>query len=103
LAEEGADLADKLNRAERKWDGLMKDNDYLRSNKPREWRKRGSDLEKQEEEARLSARKFREEVSKWEGENGVDVVGAWEAHNGKRWPNYRIDSGAPRPSYYVRD
>jgi hypothetical protein len=38
---------------------------------------------------------LREKADAFEKKHGIDVIEAWEATKGRRWPNYRVDSGAP--------
>ena len=97
VADEGADLAQKLNYASNQSDGTTSRLVHLQWSKLKRDQKLIPEAKKADDEARAKYFEARAKSEDFQKKTGVHPVDAWEAKNGKRWPYYKVDSGAGGP------
>lgn len=101
VAEEGAKLAEELHSADRDWDGLMRQRVHLEGTGKKRDLKAAREIRPEEQEALKRYRAAEEASNDFKTRTGHDVIAAWQARKGERWPHYRVESaaGTVHPQY----
>ena len=104
LAKEGADIAERLQDAGRRWDNTNSkqvDLHILRKKKKKFVKKGGpkiaDEIKKVDAEHAANSKEYdvsRKEADAFEKKNGFGVIYAWEAAHQKPWPYYKVWPGA---------
>lgn len=107
IARNGAGLAESLQQASNRLDWASREKSSVGYNKSGQ-RRSGPKARKEADEAQkkydAASKAYRDEVMKSEAfqkENGVHPVQAWEAHNDRDWPYYKVNSSGAGRTHYV--
>lgn len=101
LAQEGSQAAEASHRASQSMSwaiekeskaGRLKDGSSGRM--PRHIKER-ADANKEQKAATFAFHETRKKSEIWEKQNKISSVSAWEAHNDRSWPHYKMGGGGP--------
>lgn len=107
IAKKGAEIADRLLRADNRTESAGRQHLAVQYNKANQMRrgpkaaKEIAQAKQEHEKARNDYFAVRKESEAFEKEHGLNTTNAWEAHNGRSWPNYRVNTKGGGPTHYV--
>lgn len=109
IASKGAALANTLMQADRNMEQAISrsiDVQYrsggrgARRTGPKA-RKEIQEAEAEKQKATVQYRQESERAAQFKAQHGISVTHAWEAHNNRDWPNYRVNTSGEGRKHYV--